>query len=968
MSQLKQELVLDASGFNSEMDNVTSKVEQFDNTSKKAGDSIKQMGDKGAMSTKDLLKEIGKLSGAERSVTNYRRQLAQMTKDISDLTIQYRQMSTEMQNSDLGRATIQRIEELTKKAGDYKDAIMDSQQAIKNLASDTTTWDAASQGIELVTGSLQAFATIGLISGKNTDELVQALSTLKAVESATQGIIRVGNALQKQSSLMLKINNLQTKALAKAKNLEAAATGRATIAQKAFNLVAKANPYVLLASALIAVGGALLYFTKKSKEAKQAEEENQKILDENERKLDNYATTVGTAAGKVQGNFQELRKKYLELQTKLQKTQFIKENKKAFDELGISLTSINDADNVFINNADAFEQAVVQRARAAAMLTLIQKNWEEYGESIERLRKGEKKFKPGQILQSNMIGNHKPWELGQTGSHMGQEYVILNQTGADKLNAEWIEKQREKIYQELLDSNKVFQDEMDAANAEFDAILAKYGIKKASGNSDSNTVTNTVKYEIEQGSLKEAQNKVNDLQDKLNSLSPENADFQPVKKQLEEATKQLEKLKEAYNLSEETRKTESELDKLVSGSLTEATYFVKNLTEELNNMSPNNEGFNDTLSLLQIWSKRQKEIQEIINGTDEVFKGSLDEVNKKVQEIQNKLSKTVPNTKEFKKLLAELDKWKKKQEEISTAIEGSKTKLDEYNNLLNSVSNIKRGVEIGIYTSDEGQAMINDLKKEFTKLGLKIPVNIDINNIDAIQNKWDKFTSIITTPIKSIETLGNSYKNMINKMEDPNASEWDKFWSVMSYGETVISTVSTALGVMSTIQELLAQSKKRTAQATVTESTAEAAAISTKTAEAGANVTLAATEGGEAAAKGANSVASVPFIGPVLAIAAITSIMAAIIGMLSTVKGFAKGGIVGGNSYSGDKLLARINSGEMVINQDQQRKLWNELNTPYVIDNQDISNTNFGGQVEFKIKGTELVGVLNNYNKKSSRI
>ena len=968
MSQLKQELVLDASGFNREMDNATSKVEQFDNTSKKAGDSIKQMGDKGAMSTKDLLKEIGKLSGAERSVTNYRRKLAQMTKDISDLTIQYRQMSTEMQNSDLGRATLQRIEELTKKAGDYKDAIMDSQQVIKNLASDTTNWVATKQGIELITGSLEAFATIGLISGKNTDELVQALSTLKALESATQGIIRVGNALQKQSSLLLKINNLQTKALAKAKDLEAAATGRATIAQKAFNLVAKANPYVLLAGALIAVGGALLYLTKRTKEAKKAEEERQKALEENEKKLDNYANTVGTAAGKVQGNFQELRKKYSELQTTLQKTQFIKDNKKAFDELGISLTSINDAENVFNNNADAFEQAVVQRARAAAMLTLIQKNWEEYGESIERLRKGEKKFKPGQILQSNMIGNHKPQELGETGKYMGQDYVRLSQAGADKLNAEWLEKQRKKIYQELLDNNKILQDEIDAANAEFDTILAQYGIKKASGNSDNNTVTNTVKYKIEQGSLKEAQKEVNDFQDRLNSLSPKSPDFETVKKQLKDATIKLEELKKAYDLSEETRKTESELNKLVSGSLTEATYFVKSLTEELNNMSPNDEGFNDTLSLLQIWSKRQKDIQQIINGTDEVVKASLEEANKKVQELQNKLSKTVPNTREFKKLLAELDKWKKKQEEITTSIEGSKTKLDEYNNLLNSVSNIKKGVEIGIYTGDEGQAMIDDLKKEFAKLGLKIPVNIDINNIEETQRKWDKFTSVITTPINTIETLGNSYKNMMDKMEDPNASEWDKFWSIMSYGETVISTVSTALGVMSTIQEILAQSKKRTAQATVTENIATAESIATKTEEAGANITLAATEGGEAAAKGANSVASVPIVGPVLAIAAIASIMAAIIGMLSTVKGFAKGGIVGGNSYSGDKLLARINSGEMVINQEQQRKLWDELNTPYVIDNQDISSNNIGGQVEFKIKGTELVGVLNNYNKKSSRI
>jgi len=966
MSQLKEELVLDAGGFNREMDEATGKVEKFDDASKKAGDSIKQMGDKGAMSTKDLLKEIGKLSGAERSVTNYRRQLSQMTKDISDLTIQYRQMSSEMQNSDLGRATIQRIEELKKKAGEYKDAIMDSQAAIKNLASDTANWDAARQGIQLVTGSLQAFATIGLISGKNTDELVKALSKLKAVESATQGIIRIGNALQRQSSLMLKINTLQTAALAKAKDIEAAATARATIAQKAFNLVAKANPYVLLASALIAVGGALLFFAKKSKEAKQAEEENQKILEENERKLNDYATTVGTAAGKVQGSFQQLRKKYSELQSSLQKTQFIKDNKQAFDELGISLTSINDADNVFINNADAFEQAVIQRARAAAMFTLIQKNWEEYGESIERLRKGEQKFKPGQILQSNMIGNHKPWELGQTDRHMGQDYVTLNQEGADKLNAEWIEKQREKIYQQLLDSNKVFQEEMDAANAEFDAILAKYGIKKAGGNGGNNITTN-LDIKADTGSLKEAQDKVNELQNLLNAMAPNNSKFEETKAQLEEWKAKLEELKKLYNLSEETSKTQSELDKLVKGSLAEATYFVKSLTEDLNNMSPDDEGFNDTLSLLQIWSKRQKEIQEIINGTDEIVEGSLDEANKKVQELQNELAKTVPDTEKFKELLVELEKWKKKQEEITAAIEGSKSKLEEYNNLLNSVNNIKKGVEIGLYTSDEGQAMINDLKKEFTKLGLKIPISIDINNIEGIQREWDKFTNTITTPIKAIETLGNSYKNMIEKMEDPNASEWDKFWSVMSYGETVISTVSTLLGVMSTVQEMVAQAKNRTAQATIQETTAEAAAIATKTAEAGANVTLAATAGGAAAAEGASSVASVPYVGPILAIAAIATIMAAIIGMLSTVQGYATGGVVGGNSYTGDKILARLNSGELILNTAQQDALYKELNTPYVIDNTDFDN-NIGGQVEFKIKGTELVGVLNNYNKKSSRI
>lgn len=46
----------------------------------------------------------------------------------------------------------------------------------------------------------------------------------------------------------------------------------------------------------------------------------------------------------------------------------------------------------------------------------------------------------------------------------------------------------------------------------------------------------------------------------------------------------------------------------------------------------------------------------------------------------------------------------------------------------------------------------------------------------------------------------------------------------------------------------------------------------------------------------------------------------------ATVKGFENGGIVGGTSFTGDRVQARVNSGEMILNRQQQTQLFNIAN------------------------------------------
>lgn len=113
----------------------------------------------------------------------------------------------------------------------------------------------------------------------------------------------------------------------------------------------------------------------------------------------------------------------------------------------------------------------------------------------------------------------------------------------------------------------------------------------------------------------------------------------------------------------------------------------------------------------------------------------------------------------------------------------------------------------------------------------------------------------------------------------------------------------------------------------------------------------------KAIAEGASSAAQTPLVGWINAIAAISAMMAA----FASMPMYATGGIVGGSSFVGDNMLIRANSGEMILNKKQQANLFNLLDGGY------MAKSLSSGNVEFKIKGKELVGVLTAYNNKVSK-
>ncbi|WP_308768901.1 phage tail tape measure protein [uncultured Bacteroides sp.] len=110
-----------------------------------------------------------------------------------------------------------------------------------------------------------------------------------------------------------------------------------------------------------------------------------------------------------------------------------------------------------------------------------------------------------------------------------------------------------------------------------------------------------------------------------------------------------------------------------------------------------------------------------------------------------------------------------------------------------------------------------------------------------------------------------------------------------------------------------------------------------------------------ATAQGVASAFSAPWPASLAAVATVLTTVASI---FSSLPQFAEGGIIGGSSYFGDRLLARVNSGEMILNQKQQKRLY------------DLTTSDGGATVSLgvsRIQGSDLYLALSNYMKKTGK-
>ena len=298
------------------------------------------------------------------------------------------------------------------------------------------------------------------------------------------------------------------------------------------------------------------------------------------------------------------------------------------------------------------------------------------------------------------------------------------------------------------------------------------------------------------------------------------------------------------------------------------------------------------------------------------FQKYIDNLNDAIAEAEDKLNTAIVKN-EDASIIKPLREKLKELKEAKADIDGA----------------IKAGVSVDAYKTSK---LINKDLWDLGKLTIGGNFKLDLDT-EAVKRKGKELADAMATPIPTdqLYKFTDEYKSAVEQLK---GTEWGESLFNMFEGDTTADKVS---GIGQSFQAL------GNVLANFDGAAAKAGAVLAAVGQ----IVLGFAEASTMAAK----------LGPIGWIAWLGAGLAAVATTIATIKGFADGGIIEGSSYHGDRIVARLNAGEMVLNRKQQANLFRAL------DNGIASNVG-GGKVEFEIKGSTLKGVLKNYDNKMNKV
>lgn len=470
-------------------------------------------------------------------------------------------------------------------------------------------------------------------------------------------------------------------------------------------------------------------------------------------------------------------------------------------------------------------------------------------------------------------------------------------------------------------------------------------------------------------SLQELEKRLTEFNNKLKRLGDEASDEQirDIRKAIKKVEKDIERKKIKLGIEPNTNKAKlTRLKRDLQNAMDEAsTAGIKQALEEADEMGVT---FGAELreTIVESHKKAASDVQRLYNQgllTEAQAKAMVDPIAKEIEkygksDLRLRLKPFIPK-----------EEFSEQQQQV----------LDTLNNLLETKDILKQKYELG-FIDDEG---INDKVAALNKLILKMVETFGIGELQleliaGIQPNGELLSlgDIIKKSLTQVKNMNDELSSMSSEFGSC-ISQWTSFGFQIketsdmlklfsSYPQSVQDAISSmtnkAIPELAKTMQLCGKIGGTLAMVGNTASQVGQSLEQLGASAAVSKIGLVAGAIGQLVLGYATATAQAASMGPWAWIGFAAAGLATLTSTIASISQFENGGIVGGNSYKGDKILARVNSGEMVINKKQQASLYAQINGGA------SNNNSLNGTVEFKIQGSTLKGCLNNYDKKMSKI
>ena len=401
--------------------------------------------------------------------------------------------------------------------------------------------------------------------------------------------------------------------------------------------------------------------------------------------------------------------------------------------------------------------------------------------------------------------------------------------------------------------------------------------------------------------------------------------------------------------------------------------------------------------------------KSIIEDIDEALENDAKELEKEFEKILENDEKRIQVDIDYAGTTSEL-KYQNSLNKRDGTFDYKKSRADifgEEANIANeNLDRVMDGLEKVWEAADKGSEIakmeLSSLQEYYRQLAKEARTIEEAYKFEQIKEDIKKFEQEMTSATfdgienfaSSLDRVVSGAKQLRDIMENTDSTGWEKIMGVVNYIFNILNAVTSVIETVNTLTEMgnmlagaravLDEKKKADSalelEGTVAQVAAEESLAAVKAKEAAFESTITANKVAQAeaslgvatalgvetsawlalasaqkdAAMAAAAAQAAMAGGPAAPAAALAAAASVGAGLTATIAAFAKGGIVGGNSTSGDHNIIRANSGEMILNKAQQSTLFNMLN----------GKGGMGGNVEFKIRGADLVGTINNYTSR----